>query len=159
MGHEDTELTCVNHPRSTTLVRCSNCNSPICVKCMQETPVGMKCPNCARVEFGKPKDIRRRYAAGASGLAAAAALGAAVVPMLGRFSPLIGVVVGLVVGAVVRSIGRRRAGLGGIAATATACGLALGFLVLGAPFPYLLSAPFLFPTLISAAAAGFVASR
>ncbi|HEX2179263.1 MAG TPA: hypothetical protein VHL54_07075 [Actinomycetota bacterium] len=126
---------------------------------MHETPVGMKCPNCARVQYAKPKDMGRRYAAGAAGLLAAAVLAAAVVPMLGRFSPLIGVVVGLVVGAVVRSIGRRRAGLGGIAATGTACGLALGFLVLGAPFTYLLSAPFLFPAVIATAAAAFMASR
>jgi hypothetical protein len=159
MGHEDTELTCVNHPRTTTLVRCSNCNSPICVKCMNETPVGMKCPNCARVQFGRPADLGRRYAAGAAGLLAAALLGAAVVVLLGRFGFLTGVVLGLAVGALVRAVGRRRAGLGGIAAAATACGLALGVLGLGASFVFLFSPPFLFPALIAAAAAAFMASR
>jgi membrane associated rhomboid family serine protease len=40
--------TCYRHPNRETGVRCSNCERPICPDCMTSTPVGMRCPECAR---------------------------------------------------------------------------------------------------------------
>jgi membrane associated rhomboid family serine protease len=40
--------TCYRHPNRETGVSCSNCGNPICPECMTPTPVGMRCPNCAR---------------------------------------------------------------------------------------------------------------
>src|SRR5215217_6116614 len=40
--------TCYRHPKRETGVRCSNCERPICPDCMTSTPVGMRCPECAR---------------------------------------------------------------------------------------------------------------
>lgn len=40
--------TCYRHPRRETGVSCSNCGRPICPECMTPTPVGMRCPECAR---------------------------------------------------------------------------------------------------------------
>jgi membrane associated rhomboid family serine protease len=40
--------TCYRHPRRETAVHCSNCGRPICPDCMTPTPVGMRCPECAR---------------------------------------------------------------------------------------------------------------
>ena len=40
--------TCYRHPNRETGVRCSNCERPICPDCMTSTPVGMRCPDCAR---------------------------------------------------------------------------------------------------------------
>jgi membrane associated rhomboid family serine protease len=40
--------TCYRHPRRETAVHCSNCGRPICPDCMTPTPVGMRCPDCAR---------------------------------------------------------------------------------------------------------------
>jgi membrane associated rhomboid family serine protease len=40
--------TCYRHPSRETGVSCSNCGNPICPDCMTATPVGMRCPNCAR---------------------------------------------------------------------------------------------------------------
>jgi membrane associated rhomboid family serine protease len=40
--------TCYRHPNRETGVRCSNCERPICPDCMTTTPVGMRCPECAR---------------------------------------------------------------------------------------------------------------
>ncbi len=125
---------------------------------MHETPVGMKCPNCARVEYRHPGG-RRRYAAGAAGLVAAGLLGAAAVMVLGRLNFLVAIVLGAAVGVVVRKVGRGRAGLGGTAAAAAICGLALGILALGAPFPLLFSPLFLIPAAIAAGCAALVASR
>src|ERR671932_1506920 len=40
--------TCYRHPSRETGVSCSNCGRPICTDCMTPTPVGMRCPECAR---------------------------------------------------------------------------------------------------------------
>src|SRR3954470_16137079 len=40
--------TCYRHPSRETNVSCSNCGRPICPDCMTSTPVGMRCPECAR---------------------------------------------------------------------------------------------------------------
>jgi membrane associated rhomboid family serine protease len=39
---------CYRHPSRETGVSCSNCGNPICPDCMTATPVGMRCPDCAR---------------------------------------------------------------------------------------------------------------
>ncbi|MDQ2675976.1 MAG: rhomboid family intramembrane serine protease [Actinomycetota bacterium] len=39
---------CYRHPDRETNVACSNCGRPICPDCMTSTPVGMRCPECAR---------------------------------------------------------------------------------------------------------------
>jgi membrane associated rhomboid family serine protease len=43
---------CYRHPNRETGVRCSNCGRPICPDCMTSTPVGMRCPECARQRQG-----------------------------------------------------------------------------------------------------------
>jgi membrane associated rhomboid family serine protease len=40
--------TCYRHPNRETGVSCSNCGNPICPDCMTSTPVGMRCPDCAK---------------------------------------------------------------------------------------------------------------
>ena len=40
--------TCYRHPDRETNVACSSCGRPICPDCMTSTPVGMRCPECAR---------------------------------------------------------------------------------------------------------------
>lgn len=42
------EQTCYRHPNRETRVSCSKCGRPICPDCMTPTPVGMRCPECAR---------------------------------------------------------------------------------------------------------------
>lgn len=49
--------TCYRHPGRETGVSCSNCGRPICPDCMTPTPVGMRCPECAR-DRTKVKTIR-----------------------------------------------------------------------------------------------------
>ncbi len=55
--------TCYRHPDRETGVSCSSCGKPICPECMTPTPVGMRCPECAR---HKTKVVRGP-AAGAPG--------------------------------------------------------------------------------------------
>lgn len=40
--------TCYRHPNRETAVACSSCGRPICPDCMTPTPVGMRCPECAK---------------------------------------------------------------------------------------------------------------
>ena len=40
--------TCYRHPGRETRVSCSSCGRPICPDCMTPSPVGMRCPECAR---------------------------------------------------------------------------------------------------------------
>src|SRR5204862_1980275 len=55
---------CYRHPGRETNVSCSNCGRPICPDCMTVTPVGMRCPECARQ--------RTRVTQGVAGLRAGA---------------------------------------------------------------------------------------
>jgi membrane associated rhomboid family serine protease len=49
---------CYRHPNRETGVRCSNCERPICPDCMTSTPVGMRCPECARQSRTKVRTMR-----------------------------------------------------------------------------------------------------
>jgi membrane associated rhomboid family serine protease len=51
--------TCYRHPSRETGVSCSNCGRPICPDCMTTTPVGMRCPECAkqRTQVKRLRDV------------------------------------------------------------------------------------------------------
>jgi membrane associated rhomboid family serine protease len=49
---------CYRHPNRETGVSCSNCGRPICPDCMTSTPVGMRCPECARRGRTKVRTMR-----------------------------------------------------------------------------------------------------
>jgi len=40
--------TCARHRNVETYLRCGKCGTPICPKCLVHTPVGARCPDCAR---------------------------------------------------------------------------------------------------------------
>lgn len=39
---------CYNHPNRETMLRCNNCNRPICSECAVLTPTGYRCKECIR---------------------------------------------------------------------------------------------------------------
>lgn len=39
---------CPRHPETETALRCSRCDTPICPRCLVQSPVGARCPDCAR---------------------------------------------------------------------------------------------------------------
>lgn len=43
-------MECTFHPETETLLRCSKCERPICGRCAITTPVGARCPECAKVQ-------------------------------------------------------------------------------------------------------------
>lgn len=149
------ETFCINHPRTETRVRCSNCDDPICVRCMVQTPVGQKCRTCGRVEY-RASGGSRRYLAGGAGLVTAAVLQVALASLpLGMLSFAAPLLLGYVTGSVVRRAGGW--GMGSAAAVATACGMAMGLLFLGVPLTRLLR--FVFPVGMAAFVAAYRAGR
>ncbi len=42
-------MNCTYHPEVETSLRCGKCGRPICPRCMVQTPVGARCPDCARL--------------------------------------------------------------------------------------------------------------
>jgi hypothetical protein len=42
-------MRCALHPEIETNLRCGKCGQPICPKCLVQTPVGARCPKCAKL--------------------------------------------------------------------------------------------------------------
>ena len=67
---------CARHPEVETYLRCGRCNTPICPRCLVQTPVGARCRNCANIRRIPTVDVSPAFLA--RGLAAGIAAGAAV---------------------------------------------------------------------------------
>ena len=66
---------CARHPDVETRLKCGKCGTPICPRCMVETPVGARCPDCAKQTKLPTYNVSSNYYA----RAVAAGLGSAVV--------------------------------------------------------------------------------
>jgi hypothetical protein len=102
-----TQAVCYRHPGRETAVSCSNCERPICTDCMVYTPVGIKCPECARQPRSAVARLRPDRAARAIGAAFAGGLvmgfGILVLQDLGLFFALIlGWLIGIAMGELVQ---------------------------------------------------------
>jgi len=42
-------MRCATHPEIETNLKCGKCGKPICPKCLVQTPVGARCPDCAKL--------------------------------------------------------------------------------------------------------------
>lgn len=60
---------CARHPQVETYLRCGRCDTPICPRCLVQTPVGARCPDCANVRRLPTFDVSPAYFA--RGMAAA----------------------------------------------------------------------------------------
>ncbi len=43
-------MRCATHPKVETNLRCAKCDKPICPLCMVQTPVGVRCRECAKLK-------------------------------------------------------------------------------------------------------------
>jgi hypothetical protein len=104
-------LRCARHPGTETVLRCGRCETPICPRCMVDTPVGARCPTCAGVKrfrlLVKPVELVRAIAYGI----AVGALGTVIYTFVPFLGPLISfAIVGFGVGhAVLIGANRKRA--------------------------------------------------
>ena len=54
-------LYCARHPKNETSIRCGRCDDAICPDCLVHSPVGMRCPDCARVNRVPTYDVPLPY--------------------------------------------------------------------------------------------------
>ena len=62
-------MKCATHPDVETNLRCGKCDKPICPKCMVQTPVGARCPDCAKLYKLPTYRVSARYYLRAAGTA------------------------------------------------------------------------------------------
>jgi hypothetical protein len=120
-------MKCSYHPDVETELGCGKCGKPICPKCLIQTPVGARCPDCARL-YKLPTfrlSLRHYLIAAGTALGMAIACGAAwgtvraFIPSV-IFNLLLAAGVGYAISEVVsRSVNRKRgkwlAVMGGVA--------------------------------------------
>ncbi len=62
-------MKCSYHPDVETNLRCGKCGKPICPKCMVQTPVGARCPDCAKLAKLPTYRVSTKYYLRAAGTA------------------------------------------------------------------------------------------
>jgi hypothetical protein len=62
-------MKCSYHPEVETALKCGKCGKPICPKCLVETPVGARCPDCAQTTKLPTFQLSTRHYLIASGTA------------------------------------------------------------------------------------------
>ena len=120
-------MRCAYHPDVETNLGCGKCGKPICPRCLVQTPVGARCPDCARLYRLPTYRVSTRYYLSAigAGLGVAAIYGVAwgaaewVIPVFSLnllLAPVAGYVIGEVASlSVNRKRGRGLAVTGGVA--------------------------------------------
>lgn len=175
-GQTTTAVRCAAHPSVETYLRCGRCETPICPRCMIQTPVGARCRACANIKKLPMFQVGPLGYLRAVGGALGAAIGGALalrllqvmVPALGFLGILLMVGLGYIVGeATSLATGRKRGtALGIIAAVALPVGLIVArasIFVVGGADPLLgilvAAASLLSPiwTLLAVAVGAFVA--
>jgi hypothetical protein len=104
------KLYCVNHPDRETVLRCNNCERPICTSCAVQTPIGYRCRDCVRgqqkrFETSKSTDIPVAVVI----TLVLSLVGSLLAPILGFFTVFIAPIAGGLIAEAVRwSVKRRR---------------------------------------------------
>ena len=106
-------MRCALHPETETNLRCSKCGQLICPKCLVQTPIGARCPECAALKRLPVYDVSAVFYARAiaAGLITASVLGAIwpFIPLGGFLSLIIAAGIGYAIGEVVSlSVNRKR---------------------------------------------------
>jgi len=101
---------CPRHRNVRTYLRCGRCGAAICPKCLVHTPVGARCPTCARPAGGLPSLGLLVYGRSiGAGVGVGAMCGAFLaVIQFGALAFLPMLLMGFLVGEAVSAAGRRR---------------------------------------------------
>jgi len=127
-------MKCAAHPDVETNLRCGKCGKPICPRCMVQTLVGARCPDCAKLYKLPTYRVSPRYYLRAIGTALGMAVACGVVWMLvGGLVPffylnlLLAAGAGYAIGEVVSLSVNRKRGRG--LATVAGIGVVISYLV------------------------------
>ncbi|MBA7663548.1 hypothetical protein ES703_71593 [subsurface metagenome] len=127
-------MKCATHPEIETNLKCGKCGKPICPKCMVQTPVGARCPDCARLYKLPTYRVSTKYYLRAVGTALGMAIVCGVVwGLIGSFVPffflnlLLAAGAGYAIGEVVSLSVNRKRGTG--LATIAGIAVAISYLV------------------------------
>lgn len=102
-------LYCYYHPNRETLLRCNNCERPICLECAVKVPTGYRCKECVRGQqkiFETATTIDYPIAILIAG--ALSYLGSLLAGVLGFFTIFIAPLAGMLIAEAVRAATRRR---------------------------------------------------
>jgi hypothetical protein len=110
---EAPKLYCYVHPDRETLLRCNNCERPICSEDAVLTPTGYRCKECVRGQQKKFETAHTiDYFTTVVISAALSFAGSLLVPILGFFIIFVGPIAGVIIAEAVRwATGRRRSKL------------------------------------------------
>src|SRR3954469_1296626 len=75
---------CARHPQVETGLRCGRCGTLICPRCLVQTPVGARCPDCANVRTNPMLEVTPVFAV--RGLVASLAAGGVIGFLWGTLS-------------------------------------------------------------------------
>ena len=126
---QDGVVYCARHPTTETYLRCQSCETPICPRCLVQTPVGAKCPDCARVRRSvvyqlAPAHYARALLAGIPAGAGVGVLWGLLFPprfgVLSLFAFFAGAMAGYAIGEAISRGANRRRGWG-LVAIAVGC--------------------------------------
>ena len=136
---------CYRHPDFETGLSCSQCAKSVCIDCMVQAPVGIRCRDCGKAVKMPTYDIQRGHYARAVGVGAGVAIGGGLMWALVNFvnfnffglpylASLIGLGIGYGAGELIsRSVnGKRGSGLAWI----SACSVIGAFLVSWQTVPF-----------------------
>jgi hypothetical protein len=128
---------CTNHPNRETLLRCAKCDRPICTECAIRHPVGLRCPECAKLRKVPTYDVPTTYYLRAFGAGLiTSAVSSIVIQILPLFflSFFAALVAGGAIAEVISRVTRHKRGMG-LQIVAGLC-IILGFLL--GSFPIML---------------------
>jgi hypothetical protein len=154
-------MRCASHPDIETNVSCGRCGKPVCPKCMVQTLVGPRCPNCANLKRLPTYEISTRHYLIAIGVGVGAAIVAGIAwALIWRAIPFLSLLtaagVGYAIGELIsRATNRKRGpGLQVIAGVSVLISFATNYLFVA----YFLSVPwFSLFTIIGLALGIFIA--
>lgn len=107
--HEPDDVPCYRHPGRLTALHCIECERPICVDCVVQAPVGIKCPACARTSRAARGAVPTPRLA--LGVVAALAIALGLGGLLHAFRiPFIGIILAYFAGAATGAGARRASG-------------------------------------------------
>ena len=106
----DERTVCAIHPERETRLSCNRCGKLICASCARKTPVGYRCPQCARAQQSRFETARWHDYLVAAGISLLlSGLAGTLLSRLGWFVIFLAPTVGGVISEIIRrAVGRRR---------------------------------------------------